>query len=604
MAVMSPKKDKLIEEAQRLALRGQLDKAVNAYEQLLSLDPSAINQRQKLAELLVRAGRAEDARGEFETIGRHYSKNGFYLKAIAVYKQMQKLFPGDVAIALTLAELNEKHGLMGNALAEYKQVHDYHEKAGHPEEALKILEKMQGLDPQNINIRLKLAESSFQVGNKAESYALFVRLASLLQERGDAAAFSRLNARMQQLFPEKPEFMLEVLTEQVEGGNAAGAVTAIQALLRNNPNDRRYWELIVAAYRKLEQPQRVKVAYQHYLRFFPDELSPRKGMLECLVIERELDQALALLESWEQDFINAGACAYLAGIFKELAGIDPVNVRVLEGLKRTHEAGGDRGSAEAPLAESPQLPEAEGYGGEPADPHEITEPGEAALFFEPIELVEEDATLFFEPVELAEEDALDLADEDEIEIEIELDDDTGFEGVEADNGPAGSLGDNWLDSVGEIFDSIVTLPRGVRFGSDLDTADARSHYDLGVAFKEMGLYDEAINEFRQAAADPLRKVECRVLQGACLREKGDLEKAESVLRALLNPGLNLDDACLVRYELMLTCKALEKGDEAAALLAEIDAANPGFRDVRSRLDAAGEDPLDFSDDDLQGFDLK
>ncbi|MBI2353932.1 MAG: tetratricopeptide repeat protein [Deltaproteobacteria bacterium] len=589
---MSPKKEKLIEEAQRLALRGQLDKAIKAYEQVLALDPSAINQRQRLAELLVRAGRAEDARAEFEIIGKHYANNSFFLKAIAVYKQLQKLFPGDVAIAMMLAELNEKHGLVGNALAEYKQVYDHYEKAGQTEEALKILERMQDLDPQNIAIRLKLAESDFQVGNKVESYTAFVRLASLLHKRGDEAALSRLNVRIRQLFPENSTFMLDVLSGQVEEGNAANAVMAIQALLRSDPGDRRIWELIVAAYRKLNQPQRVKIACQHYLRFFPDELSPRKGLLECLVVERELDQALELLEGWEQDFVHAGAGADLLWIYQGLHGIDPVNMRVLEGLKRAYEAVGDKVGAEAlevrldsytPLGGKPPEEDL------PVTAEPVAEPGEAAP---PFELVE-----------LAEADALDLPDEDEIEIEI--DDDIGFEGVEAKNESSVTLGDSWLDSVGEIFDSMATSPRSVRFGSDLDTEDAQSHHDLGVAFKEMGLYDEAISEFRQAAADPARKVECRVLQGACLREKGELEKAEGVLRALLNPGLNLDDACLVRYELMLTCTALEKGDEAAALLAEIDSVNPGYRDVRSRLDSAGWDKsLDFSDEDLQGFDLK
>ena len=48
---MSSKKDKLIEEAQKFIQRGQLDKAVKVYVQILSLEPSAINLRQKLAEL-------------------------------------------------------------------------------------------------------------------------------------------------------------------------------------------------------------------------------------------------------------------------------------------------------------------------------------------------------------------------------------------------------------------------------------------------------------------------------------------------------------------------------------------------------------------------
>jgi len=121
----------------------------------------------------------------------------------------------------------------------------------------------------------------------------------------------------------------------------------------------------------------------------------------------------------------------------------------------------------------------------------------------------------------------------------------------------------------------------------------------------MGLWDEAISELRQAANDPSRKLACLVLQGACLREKGDLKNSETLLRSLLNAGLGLDDACSVKYDLALTCEATGKGAEAASLLAEIDAAKPGFRDVHARLDSnsIGE-VLDFSDDELDDFELK
>lgn len=632
---MSTKKEKLIEDAQRLTLRGQLDKAIKAYEQVLSLDASAINQRQKLAELLVKVGRSDEARAAFELIGKHYSSNGFYLKAIAVYKQLQKLFPGDVSITLTLAGLNEKHGLVGNALAEYKQVYDYYEKNSNMEDALKILDKMQNVDPQNINIKLKLAESYFHIGKKDESYAAFGRLASLLQKRGDSAAFSKLNTRIQQLFPEKSEFVLEVLTEQVESGNAASAVPGIQALLRSNPNDKRIWDLVVVAYKKLGQSQRVKVACQHYLKFFPDELIAKKGLLECLVAEKDVAGALVLLDGFERDFIQVGAASDLVVIYQGLGEIDPINMMVLEGLKRVYEAIGDKDSAEAlePKLASLNVLSAKKIKEEPPNisPEQLgqpehldsseaaslgsqevaevisvtSEPAALMLAEEPLHALE-DVSALGESEIIADTAAPFLYAEDDIEIEIEIDNDDGmgFDDVGISS-TSGDLGDNWLDSVGEMFDTIATSPRGVKFGSDLEMSDAQSHYDLGVAFKEMGLYDDAINEFRQAASDPIRSFECRVLQGVCLREKGDPAKAEGFLRSLVNPGLSLDDSSSIKYELALTCQVLGKNDEAAALLAEINTANPGFRDVRSRLDAAGVDSsLDFSDEDLQGFDLK
>ena len=71
--VASSRKEKLVEDAQKFALRGQFDKAAKIYEQILALDPTAINQRQKFAELLIRCGRSDDARKELELNGGYYS---------------------------------------------------------------------------------------------------------------------------------------------------------------------------------------------------------------------------------------------------------------------------------------------------------------------------------------------------------------------------------------------------------------------------------------------------------------------------------------------------------------------------------------------------
>lgn len=628
MAVFS-KKDKLVEEAQKLALRGQFDKAVKIYEQVVDLEPSAINLRQKLAELLIKAGRLDDARKEFETIGRHFSKNGFYLKAIAVYKQLQKLFPADISLSITLAELNEKHGLTANAISEYRLVYDYHQKSGNTAELLKTLDKMQNLDPQNVPIKIKLAEAYYQHDKKDDSYALFSRTATLLQERGDSAMVSRLNARIQQLFPEKTEFVLEILAEQVKSGNAAKAVIGLQGLLRSNTDDRRVWDLIIEAYRRLDQPQRVKVAYQHYLRYFPEDPVPMIGLISCCAAERDLSAALEQLDRYESHLYSAGLLDDLEKIYRALESIDPINTRILEGLIKVARTAGKNGDVEllssrlqslrgisgtrqpalAPepvpaypdepdyfSSEEPAAPFSDEI--EPAGIEQFESPDTGQGAFDALEETETEAEEFgggSEPASSSDED---------IEIEIDIDVDSDFEPA-ADQTDGDAHDGNWLDSVGGLFDTITTSPRCVRFGNEMDNSDAQSHFDLGLAFKEMGLFDEAINEFRQASADTSRRLECLIMQGACLRERGEYDTAVSMLNTLLKPGLNLEDSSAVKYELALAYESAGKTDQATQLLNDLDSSNPGFRDVSSRLNAANlENSLDFSDEELKDFDLK
>src|SRR6266545_1916024 len=109
---LASKKDKFLESAQKFILKGQLDRAIKDYEQIVAADPKEIRHRQKLAELLARCNRKDDSVREYQTIAKYYDDNGFFLKAIAVYKQLQKLDSSNIEISFILAALNEKQGLV------------------------------------------------------------------------------------------------------------------------------------------------------------------------------------------------------------------------------------------------------------------------------------------------------------------------------------------------------------------------------------------------------------------------------------------------------------------------------------------------------------
>jgi len=591
MAAIS-KKDKLIEEAQKFVSRGQFDKAVKAYEQIIALEPSAISQRQKLAELLIKCARNVDARKELEVVANHFSKSGFYLKAIAVYKQLQKLFPTDISLSLTLAELNEKHGLVANALAEYKLVYEQHEKSGNVPEALSILGRMQSVDPQNIPIKIKLAEAYAQHGKLNEAYAVFSKAAALFIERSDHQALAKICARVQQLFPEKTDFLFEVLSELIRMGNAAAAMGSLQSLLRSDPGNKVVWELIIQAYQLLDQPQRLKMAYQHYLKYFPAEPVAILGLISSITSEQNLAAALEMLGKYESTLIAGGFLLQLEQAYHALDKLDPINTLVLEGLIRVATAAG-REDEKASLAS--KLTSLRNVSLDTLSVSAESEPASTLPHEESLDAGSSDADGMLTAAPQFGED---------IEIDVDVDLDYTFDLLEEAIGNS-STDENRFDSFVALFDSIGATPRGVKFGIEMENSDARSHFDLGQAFKEMGLFDEALNEFRQASQDLSLRLECLILQCVCLRERGELERSTTILQALLKHGLSLEESCAVKYELASGFEAAGKTAESNVQLNEINLTNPGFRDVDSRLNAVNTShSLDFSDDDLDDFGLK
>ena len=76
------------------------------------------------------------------------------------------------------------------------------------------------------------------------------------------------------------------------------------------------------------------------------------------------------------------------------------------------------------------------------------------------------------------------------------------------------------------------------FKTDVDEQiaadDLESHYNLGIAYREMGLLDDAISEFEKAEKEPARYVDCQTLKGLSFSDKNDYATAELMFQQALD----------------------------------------------------------------------
>ena len=120
----------------------------------------------------------------------------------------------------------------------------------------------------------------------------------------------------------------------------------------------------------------------------------------------------------------------------------------------------------------------------------------------------------------------------------------------------------------------------------LGEEDFESRYDLGVAFKEMGLLDDAIAEFQKALRSRAQRLPTYEALGQCFVEQGRYQVAVTVLsRALHEPGLNDEQRVGVLYLLAYSCEALQRWGEARSYFQRVYATDINFRDVAARLAA-------------------
>jgi tetratricopeptide (TPR) repeat protein len=133
----------------------------------------------------------------------------------------------------------------------------------------------------------------------------------------------------------------------------------------------------------------------------------------------------------------------------------------------------------------------------------------------------------------------------------------------------------------DVQDVLAQFKQGV--SKQVDRNDAATHYDLGIAYMEMGLHDDAISEFKLCLISPTHVCTAQTMIGLSFVAKGDwLASIEHFKGALAAPHSASDELGLW-FELGNAYELLSKLTEARDYYTKVNAVDPGFRDVAARL---------------------
>lgn len=139
----------------------------------------------------------------------------------------------------------------------------------------------------------------------------------------------------------------------------------------------------------------------------------------------------------------------------------------------------------------------------------------------------------------------------------------------------------------EQEESIVRSALGrlqAKVNEEIGDTDLEARYNLGIAYKEMGLLDEAVTEFRLAMRKPELFVGAGSLLADTLADRADFDGALAVLEAVLAASTGGEEVRRdVRYHKAMLLSNAGRQDEAREIFREIQEKTPGYRDVVTRL---------------------
>jgi pilus assembly protein FimV len=242
-----------MDAARKFVDKGQIDKAVKEYLRIVQEDPKDVRVWLKIGDLYAKKGAKQDATDTYLKVARFYHEQGFFVKAIAVYKQILKLDPRRVDVILKLAELYRQNGYMTEAMQHYESVAAHFHREGNTKEALETVQKLVGLDQENIATRIKLAELYSKEGKVDDAAMEFTTACEQLRRQGRQDDFVKVAERLLWHKPENHALTRELAGLYLRRNDPRRALQKLQACFKADPRDVETLGLLAQAFHALDQ---------------------------------------------------------------------------------------------------------------------------------------------------------------------------------------------------------------------------------------------------------------------------------------------------------------------------------------------------------------
>jgi tetratricopeptide (TPR) repeat protein len=334
---MSGARDRIVQSAEKNLSRGRLDQALADYLTLLKETPSDTFALNKAGDLCVRMGRPADAIEHFNRIAEVYSGDGFFLKAIAIYKKINKIDPTRLDVHDRLADLYARQGLTQDARSHYAVLAEQWLKKNDLIGAISAYSKLAALDPADLKVQTRLADLHRVAGQTDQAVARYDAIGGLLQRRGaheEAITFFR---KALDLDSGDSGARMQMVRSYLAIDDLGAAVAALEAAPRNAETRALLAEALFA------QGDRAGAASaaQDAISLEPENEGAGALLVKIRLAGGSPDEALGAIAPAVDAAIAAGDFSRAAGYLRPILDAFPDHRGTLERIAEIREAAGE-----------------------------------------------------------------------------------------------------------------------------------------------------------------------------------------------------------------------------------------------------------------------
>jgi len=618
-------KNTITNAAQKFAARGQIDEAIIEWGKLLSVNHDE-NIYNTIGDLYLKKREQQKAIESFEKAANIFREDGFYPKAIALFKKILNIAPEEIRALIALAQLNAERGFTNQAVDELQKVAGIFINRDNLEKALEVYERILRLTPEDTGIKIKIAELAQQAGMTSKACQGYGVVASDYLEKGEFDQAEGYYKKALEIDPQNSSAVIGLSNLSDRTGDTNQALQYLNQAISVNPEDQsillRYARLSI----KAEKIDEAKQTLMKMIEKDPSNLDAKKllgiiyndeGQIEeawnelqpCIddaISDKNWADALAMLNNFEevnsmpvsQRFMNIyrgngdneslltqlkdvgtllenkGSNAEALKLYKEAIAITPDDPEINDKVNQLEstvnnsadeQAGADEeGQHEDPVAED------EGMSNQYLEAKKTE-----ADFYVQQGLNEEAVKIY--------EELLEANPDDEVIIkamnELKASDGSTVSSNETQESPGSAQGD-----INSAMNEI--LQEESVDDQTFDGGDYEAHFQKGIDFRRQGQLDEAISELQKASGDPNNAVRNSRMLAMCYVEKGNYADAIAQYERAVNE-LSSETAGFLDIQYELAEVYIKNGDNNKAMerYSVINNYDPTFRDVAQKVES-------------------
>jgi len=277
-----------LKAAEKALKLGKVDAAIAEYVKVVEAQPRDWNSANSLGDLYVRAKKIEKGLEQYTRIADHLAEEGFYSKALALFKKIIKLKPDDEYALLQSGDLAAKQGTLADAKKFFMLVAEKRKARGDKKGAAEIAVRLGTLDPEDLDARMRSGQLAAEMGDVATAVREYKDISARLQKQDKHA---------DALVPLQMAYDLDKSDEGIRGGLFTAYLASNPAAARGVAKGAAELKQVAAVFEKAGDTDALLDVLGAVAESDPSDLEVRAGLALAYVARGDLDKARTYLSA-------------------------------------------------------------------------------------------------------------------------------------------------------------------------------------------------------------------------------------------------------------------------------------------------------------------